>query len=293
MIVGARMSRSLALVLVCMLGSLGCSGADSGENGLTGHAERPSATSSTSAQEPVSGNDADVAATSSTRPPLSDPPDPGSPPSHHGFDAEAIEEAVASSVRITGLSCNILREGSGFAVGDGDLIVTNAHVMVGLLEPEVETIDGRKLDAVVVAFDAVSDVAILRVKGAGLAPLPLSDTAPDGSVGAVLAWEDDAEPEPTPFKIDRPVRVITDIVAGDERVERPSWLLAANTESGDSGAALVLRDEQGRTVAVGVAWGASRRGGASYATRASAVRELLESEDLNEPVEVPDCRKPL
>ena len=227
----------------------------------------------------------------STRPPLADPPDPGPVPTDHGFSAADLATAVESSVRILGLSCNILREGSGFAVRDGDLVVTNAHLLRGMHEPEVELADGRVLPATAVAFDAVNDLAVLRVPGAGLRPLPLSENVPDGTVGAVLAWETEGSPDPTPFRIDRPVTVLTDIVGGDERIERPSWLLAADTEVGDSGAALIATVE-GRTTAVGVAWGASRRGGGgvSYATRADALAGLLASSDLDQPAGVPDCR---
>lgn len=226
-----------------------------------------------------------------TRPPLDDPPDPGPPPDGHGLAAEGLQAAVESSVRVTGAACRgIVREGSGFAVGDGDLVATIAHLMVGMREPVVELADGRKLAAVPVAVDAVNDLAVLRARGAGLAPLPLTEAVPDGTVGALLAWEDEAMPDPTPFRIDRPVTVRTDAVAGDERVERPSWLLAAAVEVGDSGAALVA-EVDGRTAALGVVWSASRRGGVdvAYATRSGALQELLDSSDLDEPVEVPEC----
>ena len=84
--------------------------------------------------------------------------------------------------------------------------------------------------------------------------------------------------------------VRTEIVGGDERIERPSWLLAADTEVGDSGAALVS-EVDGRITAVGVAWGASRRGGGgvAYATRSGALERLLASSDLDEPAELPGC----
>ena len=198
---------------------------------------------------------------------------------------------MESSVRVTGPACRgIVREGSGFAVGDGDLIATIAHLMVGMQEPTVELFDGRKLPAVPVAVDVVNDLAVLRASGAGLTPLPLTEAVPDGTVGAVLAWEEEAAPDPTPFRIDRPVTVRTDAVVGDERIERPSWLLAADVEVGDSGAALVAA-VQGRTAALGVVWSASRRGGVdvAYATRSGALEELLDSSDLDERVEVPEC----
>ncbi|MCY4664629.1 MAG: serine protease, partial [Acidimicrobiaceae bacterium] len=230
-------------------------------------------------------------APTSTRPPLDDPPDPGPVPDDHGLSGEDLAAAVESSVRVVGPACRgIVREGSGFAVGDGDLVVTIAHLMVGMEEPEVELAGGRKLAAVLLAFDPANDLAVLRVPDANLVPLPLSEAAPDGTLGAVLAWEEEGAPDPTPFRIDRPVTVRTEPVGGGERIERPSWLLAAHTEVGDSGAALVAELE-GRITAVGVAWGASRRGGGgvAYATRAGAVEELLASSDLEIPEEVPDC----
>ena len=227
----------------------------------------------------------------STRPPLDDPPDPGPVPDDHGLSEADLAAAVASSVRVAAPACRgIVREGSGFGVGDGDLVVTIAHLMVGMEEPEVELADGRKLAAVTVAFDPANDLAVLRVPGAGLRPLPLSETAPDGTRGALLAWEEEGAPDPTPFRIDRPVTVRTEPVGGGDRIERPSWLLAADTEVGDSGAALVA-ELDGRITAVGVAWGASRRGGGgvAYATRSGAVERLLNSSDLNERAELPGC----
>ena len=227
----------------------------------------------------------------STRPPLDDPPDPGPVPDDHGISEPDLAAAVASSVRVAAPACRgIVREGSGFGVGDGDLVVTIAHLMVGMEEPEVELADGRKLAAVTVAFDPANDLAVLRVPGAGLRPLPLSEAAPDGTLGALLAWEEEGAPDPTPFRIDRPVTVRTEPVGGGDRIERPSWLLAADTEVGDSGAALVA-ELDGRITAVGVAWGASRRGGGgvAYATRSGAVERLLDSSDLFQPAVLPDC----
>ncbi len=250
-----------------------------------------------------------------TRPPLGDTPDPGPAPDNHGFSDEELAEAVASSVRVSGAACRgVVREASGFAVADGDLVVSIAHLMTGMSEPTVELADGRVLPAQLVAVDLVNDLSVLRVPDAQLKPLPLSEAVPDGTVGAVLAWEGESEPDPTPFRIDRPVTVLTDPVGGGDRIRRPSWLLAADTELGDSGAALAVdaqtlsaqtvaaerhdkldkldtKLDNKQIVVVGVAWGASRRGsgGVAYATRSGAVQELLDSSDLDEPVAPPAC----
>lgn len=236
-----------------------------------------------------------ISTTSSVRPPLDDPPDPGPVPDNHGIDADDLAAVVRSSVRISGFSCNLLREGSGFAVGSQDLIATNAHVMLGVKEPTVVMADGRELPGTLVAFDEVNDLAVLKVEGAGLDPLPLRATAADGTIGAVLGWSEvdqlGPEPQPSPFRIDRPVTVRTRSVASEVDIERPSWLVAARIESGHSGAALVAYDSD-EPVVVGVAWGASRRTQTrvGYATRAGQLEKLLPEAQRGIPFDPPDCR---
>ncbi len=222
----------------------------------------------------------------SQRPTLDDSPGPGPVPAHDGLSDSQRVAIVASTVRITGRSCGMAREGSGFAVGS-DLVATSAHVLLGVDQPQVELADGRRIVGVPVAFDPVNDLAVMAVAGADLRPLELG-TAPDGTIGVLVGWRDKTGPEPTPFRIDRSVTVRIDVVAGDERVERNSWLVSAAVEPGDSGAALV----DGKGVAVGVTFAATKRDDAvAYATRASQLQHLLEEMgDSSEPVEIPDCR---
>ncbi|MFQ5557672.1 MAG: trypsin-like peptidase domain-containing protein, partial [Acidimicrobiales bacterium] len=128
------------------------------------------------------------------RPPLDDPPDPGPVPDSDGLSDEARDRMVASTVRISGVACGVEHEGSGFAVGD-DLVATNAHVLVGVEEPMIDLVDGRRLEAVIVAFDPVADLAVLRVPGAGLVPFELG-TAADGTLDTLIGWEAADRPEP-------------------------------------------------------------------------------------------------
>jgi S1-C subfamily serine protease len=221
----------------------------------------------------------------SIRPPLDDPPDPGPVPTDDGFTRSEREAIVAGTVRVTGFACGVEVEGSGFAVAP-DLIVTNAHVLVGVAEPIVETVFASELAAVPLAFDPVNDLAVLRVPEADLRSFELGDAA-DGTVGTLVGWEHDGAPAPRPFRIDRPVTVRIEAVLGDERVERSSWLVAADVDSGDSGAALV--DHSG--VVVGIAYATTRRdAGVAYATRASRLEDLLASADLTTEIELPECQ---
>ena len=62
--------------------------------------------------------------------------------------------------------------------------MTNAHVVAGERDTAVDTDDGRRLDAEVVAFDPARDLAVLHVDDLDLTPLERAD-AGDGDTGAV------------------------------------------------------------------------------------------------------------
>ena len=68
--------------------------------------------------------------------------------------------------------------GSGVVVdAKQGLIVTNAHVVENATEITVTTLEGRDFKATVVGSDPASDVAVVRVKDAKLAEIPLGDSS--------------------------------------------------------------------------------------------------------------------
>lgn len=68
--------------------------------------------------------------------------------------------------------------GSGVVVdAKQGLIVTNAHVVENATEITVTTIDGRDYKATVVGSDSAADVAVVKVKDAKLAEIPLGDSS--------------------------------------------------------------------------------------------------------------------
>lgn len=77
--------------------------------------------------------------------------------------------------------------GTGFVVGDGNLVATNFHVLPAGAEadsgPVMAVLAGRNGDmaqlrrARVVGTDRARDLALLRIEGPALAPLPLQDSA--------------------------------------------------------------------------------------------------------------------
>ena len=217
------------------------------------------------------------------RAPLDNPPDPGPPPDHDGLSDELRAALARSTFHVGGIACGRVSEGSGFAVAP-DLVATTAHTIVGLGEITLSGSDGLSMTALPVAFDAAADLALLEVRSAAFEALPLGGAA-DGDVGALLGWDDELTFDPTPYRIDRPITVRIEAVASGQQVERRSWLLAADVQAGDSGAALVNSEGQ----VVGIVFAATRRdAGVGYATRAEVLAELIAAGRDPETV-VPAC----
>jgi serine protease Do len=77
--------------------------------------------------------------------------------------------------------------GSGFVVRADGLIVTNRHVIVGARKVHVRLPDGRDVTAEIIGADALTDIALLRVRAGTLPALRLGSSE-EVSVGdAVLA----------------------------------------------------------------------------------------------------------
>lgn len=99
----------------------------------------------------------------------------------------AVEADGSSTVKIVGVGCGQIQEGSGFVVAPG-VVVTNAHVVAGIAQPQVEDSAGRHA-AEPVLFDPRFDLAVLRVDGLSDPPLHLQSTdVGRGTQAAVLGY---------------------------------------------------------------------------------------------------------
>lgn len=101
-------------------------------------------------------------------------PSPATPtklPSLGSFDT-VVAQTRASVVRVEGIGCGGVVEGSGF-VYTADKVVTNAHVVAGVRSPKV--IDGNGThNTRVVWFDDKLDLAVLQVSNLAGKPLPIN-----------------------------------------------------------------------------------------------------------------------
>jgi serine protease Do len=68
--------------------------------------------------------------------------------------------------------------GTGFVVDKGGLVLTNNHVVEGADTIQVKLFDEREFPGRVAGTDPLTDVAVVRIEGAGsdLKPLPLGDS---------------------------------------------------------------------------------------------------------------------
>jgi S1-C subfamily serine protease len=100
----------------------------------------------------------------------------------------AIEAARGSILRVTGsaAACGSSFSGSGFVIADG-YVLTNAHVVAGVLKPTVQIRSGEPLvESTVVAFDPKLDAAVLFAPGLDAPSLPFAGGAPVSGDEAVV-----------------------------------------------------------------------------------------------------------
>jgi S1-C subfamily serine protease len=198
------------------------------------------------------------------------PGDVGAPPTS-ALAPDVAARVASSTVRIEGAACDQIQAGSGWVAG-ADLVVTNAHVVAGERNTHVETNDGRRLTATVIAFDPGRDVAVLRVRNLRLFALPRVDGG-DGLVGAVFGYPGGGPLAISPARIAETVDAAGTDIYRTGRTSREVFVIASNLAPGDSGGPLV--DQRGRMVGVAFAVDPGHDGTAYALTRAE-VDSVLE-----------------
>jgi S1-C subfamily serine protease len=185
---------------------------------------------------------------------------------------EALEAARRSTVTVR----RAAGYGSGFAIGDGALVLTNAHVVGNADRVALVTASGLELDAEVVARDTGRDVALLRVgSGVRLPPLYIDDDLP--SAGATV------------FAVGSPLTeslsgtVTSGIVSGTRLLDGVNWIQSDVAVSpGNSGGPVL--NEQGAVVAISTA-GFQAGGSQVGLNLLIPIREALAYLELRLPVE--------
>lgn len=167
---------------------------------------------------------------------------PVAPPDPDVLNRPGVVRAGPSIVKVTGTaSCQRSLEGTGFVYAR-NRVMTNAHVVAGVRDPDVETSRGERFDARVVVYDSDRDVAVLYVPGLDTPDIDFTGPAERGDEAVVAGY-----PRNGPFRAD-PARVRTlqrargpDIYQG-ELVTREVYAVHARIEPGNSGGPLLAPD---------------------------------------------------
>jgi S1-C subfamily serine protease len=166
--------------------------------------------------------------------------DVAAPNSRLERDPEVLA-AGPRTVRVSSLTCGYGVEGSGW-VAAPNLVVTNAHVVAGEAVTRVQPGGtGPRYRAEVILFDDKNDVAILRVGGLGLDPLPLAAPRPSEAT-AVLGFPENGPLDIQPARTGATRRVISGDAYNRGPVERNVTSFRVYVRPGNSGGPVVNGD---------------------------------------------------
>ena len=192
----------------------------------------------------------------------------GPPPGKIARDPD-VRRAAASVVKIRGEnSCNRGVEGTGFLYSP-DRIMTNAHVVAGVDDPNV-VVGDTEVPATVVHYDDDLDVAVLAVQDVGRPFLRFDFDGQERDSGAVLGYPQDGPYDVQSARIRSEQRLRSPDIYGQGTVVREVFSLRALVRPGNSGGPLVSDDGE----VLGVIFAASVTDDETgYALTAEQVRE--------------------
>jgi S1-C subfamily serine protease len=192
------------------------------------------------------------------------------PPDPSVLQTPGAKAASNSVVKIYGTACGLGIQGSGWVVRR-DLIATNAHVIAGEHDTNVQAPNGQSLSAQVVYVDTQNDVALLRVEGLRTAPLAVTSTGDYPVSVVILGYPRDGALVGIAATAGAPRTVIAPNAYGRHTGPRSVLPLRGTVEPGESGGPVV--DSDGGVVAM--IFGGAKDGGNGFAVPVSVVRDAL------------------
>ena len=184
------------------------------------------------------------------------------PPDPKIANSRAVQLAKDDIVKITGVapSCRRQLEGSGFLYAP-ERVMTNAHVVAGVQDPQVTAPDGHTYDARVVVYDSQRDVAVLYVPGfsTGVGPLDFpSGPAHRGDSAIVAGYPQNGPFLPVAARIRGVENARGPDIYQSSQVTRQIYSVYAVVRPGNSGGPLLSATlTNGRPVVYGVVFAAA------------------------------------
>ena len=152
--------------------------------------------------------------------------------------AVAASRPAVLKVRAVARSCDRGIEGTAFVYAPQRLL-TNAHVVAGADQVQVQTPDGP-LTAHVVLFDPGRDIAVLWVPGLTVRPLPMAtEIAASGQDAIVLGYPQDGPFDVRPARVRDRERISGHDIYGELSVDRDIYTIRSVVRAGNSGGPLI------------------------------------------------------
>jgi S1-C subfamily serine protease len=156
-----------------------------------------------------------------------------------------VERARGSVLKVRGTNdCGRGVEGSGFVYaveGGVGRLMTNAHVVAGVDDPEIE-IGDDEVAATVVEYDPELDVAVLAFDTDSVDPLPFNDESEPAErkeTVAILGYPEDGPYDVQPARIRDVQRLRSPDIYGDGAVIREVYSIRGLVRPGNSGGPIV------------------------------------------------------
>jgi S1-C subfamily serine protease len=195
------------------------------------------------------------------------------PPTQAILSAPGVHAAGASVVRILGTACGLGVEGSGWVAAPG-IVVTNAHVVAGEQDTEVEVGgNGPGLPAEAIDVDPTDDIAVLRVSGLHAPALTLAPNPRAGTAAAILGYPEDGPFDAQPGRVGQTLDVDTENAYGQGPIRRSVTQLLGFVRPGNSGGPMVAANGQVEATVFAAVTGAPSGGG--FAVPNSLVHKQL------------------
>jgi len=203
-------------------------------------------------------------------------------------NTSGIRQAAGVTSKVIAVGCNGGAEaGSSWPLASG-YVVTNAHVVAGSRNVQVETPNGTRYTMTVVVFDPNTDLAVLYNPAIRLRPLTLLNADPArGTRGAVIGYPGGDSEQVVAAAVSGTERASGYNIYGDTVVTRDIEVLAAQVIPGNSGGPIVNNVGQ----IIGVVFAASTtQANVGYAlTIPQVFPDLQSARNKTSPVSTQNC----
>lgn len=210
------------------------------------------------------------------------------PPNIEVADKELVTSMRPSVIHVMGDAeqCSRRLMGSGF-VAAPDYVITNAHVVAGTNEVNLDTTQGLKA-AEVVYYNPDVDLAVLHSPELDLPVLPwANEPATTGDDVIVMGFPESGPFTASPARVRERLTIAGPDIYASGRIEREAYTLRGSVRQGNSGGPVTTEDGQ----VIGVIFGAAvDDADTGYAlTKDQIFRTVGDITALHDPVDTRQC----